>query len=195
MVLFLDVARRGPQARRVSRTRRDRGRGDVIVGRNEFTVVEALDEAALITDRRRSPLAANAAYVDDRAKQRALLGESDRPPMLCRLFGADPLLSAPMFRLSKAARQGSARREELPATTLHDRQARALRSERWADAGRLCAVALARAGRGARRRRAREAMSASSSSTTAPIGFFAARGDGTHRLHETARCARCWARR
>jgi two-component system cell cycle sensor histidine kinase/response regulator CckA len=37
--------------------------------------------------------------------------------MMSRLFGADPMLSAPMFRLSKAAQLGQTRREELPATS------------------------------------------------------------------------------
>ena len=83
--------------------------------RNDFAFVEALDEAALITDAHLSPLAANHAYLDI-AEAAGILGESDRPPMMSRLFGADPMLSAPMFRLSKAAQLGQTRREQLPAT-------------------------------------------------------------------------------
>ncbi|MGD9967062.1 MAG: ATP-binding protein [Hyphomonadaceae bacterium] len=85
-------------------------------GRNDFAFVQALDEAALITDAQLSPLTANQAYhaIADAA---GILGESDRPPMMSRLFGADPMLSAPMFRLSKAAQLGQTRREELPATS------------------------------------------------------------------------------
>jgi two-component system cell cycle sensor histidine kinase/response regulator CckA len=84
-------------------------------GRNDFALIDALDEAALVTDRQLSPLAANAAYVA-MAETAGVLGDSDRPPMMSRLFGADPMLSAPMFRLSKAAQLGQARREELPPT-------------------------------------------------------------------------------
>ncbi len=87
----------------------------LLSGRGEFALIEALDEAALITDAQLSPLSANAAYVD-LAEAAGVLGESDRPPMLSRLFGADPMLSAPMFRLSKAAQSGQTRREHLPAT-------------------------------------------------------------------------------
>ncbi|MGD9981629.1 MAG: ATP-binding protein [Hyphomonadaceae bacterium] len=85
-------------------------------GRNDFAFVEALDEAALITDAQLSPLTANHGY-HAIAEAAGILGESDRPPMMSRLFGADPMLSAPMFRLSKAAQLGQTRREELPATS------------------------------------------------------------------------------
>ncbi len=85
-------------------------------GRSEFALIEAMDEPALITDKSLSPLAANAAYLDI-AESAGVLGESDRPPMMSRLFGGDPVLSAPMFRLSKAAQSGQARREDLPATS------------------------------------------------------------------------------
>ncbi|MEQ1812015.1 MAG: hypothetical protein ABL889_18955, partial [Terricaulis sp.] len=85
-------------------------------GRNDFAFVEALDEAALITDAHLSPLTANNGYLHI-AEAAGILGESDRPPMMSRLFGADPMLSAPMFRLSKAAQLGQTRREELPGTS------------------------------------------------------------------------------
>jgi len=85
-------------------------------GRNDFAFVEALDEAALITDAHLSPIAANHGYLHI-AEAAGILGESDRPPMMSRLFGADPMLSAPMFRLSKAAQLGQTRREELPGTS------------------------------------------------------------------------------
>ena len=84
--------------------------------RNEFALIDALDEAALITDSALSPLTANDAYLHI-AEAAGVLGESDRPPMMSRLFGADPMLSAPMFRLSRAAQAGQTRREELPVTT------------------------------------------------------------------------------
>jgi len=67
-------------------------------GRSEFALIEALDEAALVTDRNLSPITANNSYIDI-AEAIGVLGDSDRPPMMSRLFGADPMLSAPMFRL------------------------------------------------------------------------------------------------
>jgi len=93
-------------------------------GRSEFAMLEAMDEASLVTDAHLSPIAANAAYMMI-AETAGVLGDSDRPPVMSRLFGADPMLSAPMFRLSKAAQLGQARREELPATAaLHGKHAR-----------------------------------------------------------------------
>lgn len=89
--------------------------GALLSGRNDFALIEALDEAALITDSHLSPLAANTAYIEI-AETTGVLGDSDRPPMMSRLFGADPMLSAPMFRLSKAAQLRQVRREELPTT-------------------------------------------------------------------------------
>jgi len=81
--------------------------------RHEFMLIEALEEPALITDRSQSPIAANAAYLT-LAEAAGALGDSDRPPMLSRIFGADPATSAPMFRLAKAAGAMQNRRETLP---------------------------------------------------------------------------------
>ncbi len=87
-------------------------------------MIDALDEAAhdyrqiAVADLRQHRLHL------DHAENAGMLGESDRPPVMSRLFGADPMLSAPMFRLSKAAGAGQARREELPATACF-RKARA----------------------------------------------------------------------
>ena len=75
------------------------------MARSEFQIVEALDEPALVTDRSHAPLVSNLAYVQ-LAESAGVTGESDRPPILSRIFGADPILSAPMFRLSKAAAAG-----------------------------------------------------------------------------------------
>jgi two-component system cell cycle sensor histidine kinase/response regulator CckA len=85
--------------------------------RADLVVVDALDEPALVTDEELSPIAANAAYISV-AETAGALGDSDRPPAVSRLFGADPMLSAPMFRLSRAAGLGQVRRELLPATAL-----------------------------------------------------------------------------
>lgn len=85
--------------------------------RAEYVLLDALDEPALVTDRHLSPITANAAYLD-LAERAGALGESDRPPLISSLFGADPALSAPMFRLSKAASSAQRRRENLPATQI-----------------------------------------------------------------------------
>ncbi|MEJ0060544.1 MAG: ATP-binding protein [Terricaulis sp.] len=145
--------------------------------RNEFVVVEALDEAAMVTDRNLSPLAANHAYLAV-AEAAGVLGDSDRPPMLSRLFGADPMLSAPMFRLSKAAGSGQARREELPPTTF-TQGARAVRFEAAVSpmAGQRVLWRLreiANAGEPSASEEGRQLFL-----DDAPMGFFAARADGS----------------
>lgn len=145
-------------------------------GRSDFAMVEALDEAALLTDSALSPLQGNVAYLK-LAETAGILGESDRPPMMSRLFGADPMLSAPMFRLSKAAQQGQTRREELPATAaLNGKHARYEASVGPMPGGYVLW-------------RLRELSTGEVSTTTddgrqlflddSPVGFFAARADGT----------------
>lgn len=144
-------------------------------GRAEFALIEALDEAALITDRQLSPLMANAAYAE-LAEAAGVLGESDRPPMLSRLFGADPMLSAPMFRLARAGQQAQSRRELLPATSaLGQCKAHYVASVGPMPSGHVLwrlreigAGEAAQAGEGARELFLDDA----------PIGFFAARADG-----------------
>ncbi len=145
-------------------------------GRNDFALIEALDEAALVTDAGLSPLAANRAY-HQIADAAGVLGDSDRPPMMSRLFGADPMLSAPMFRLSKAAQLAQARREDLPATTAIS--GKPLRYE--ASVGPMPG--------GYVLWRLRELAAGESSAASeehrqlflddSPVGFFAARSDGT----------------
>jgi len=145
-------------------------------GRAEFLVLDALDEPALVTDANLSPIAANAGYVT-LADAAGALGESDRPPAMSRLFGADPLLAAPMFRLSRAAQAGQTRREELPQTALgQNTPARYEASVGPMSGGRVLW-------------RLRELSAAASEPgeaaddkiiflDDAPIGFFAARADG-----------------
>ncbi|MGE3302788.1 MAG: hybrid sensor histidine kinase/response regulator, partial [Hyphomonadaceae bacterium] len=85
-----------------------------VVSRSEFALLDALEEPALVAENGATPLAANAAYLS--ASQAAgALGESARPPAVDRLFGADPLVSAPMYRLANAAKRSQSRREILPA--------------------------------------------------------------------------------
>ncbi|MGE0046069.1 MAG: hybrid sensor histidine kinase/response regulator, partial [Hyphomonadaceae bacterium] len=98
----------------------DRGALEVATftgAKTDLVLLDALEEAALITDRELSPIAANAAYIAV-AETAGALGDSDRPPAMARLFGADPMLSAPMFRLARAAGACQSRRETLPPTNL-----------------------------------------------------------------------------
>jgi two-component system, cell cycle sensor histidine kinase and response regulator CckA len=89
----------------------------IAVSRSEFALLDALDEPALVAEHGATPLAANAAY--NAASQAAgVLGESARPPAMDRLFGADLIVSAPMYRLANAAKRGQARREQLPAAMI-----------------------------------------------------------------------------
>ncbi len=144
--------------------------------RSDFLVLDALDEPALVTDANLSPIASNAAYAA-LAEEAGILGESDRPPAVSRLFGADPMLSAPMFRLSRAAQAGHTRREELPQTQIGP-AGEPVRYE--ASVGPMSG--------GRVLWRLRELPAASEAAPgdearrlfldDAPIGFFAARADG-----------------
>ncbi|MGE3142076.1 MAG: ATP-binding protein [Hyphomonadaceae bacterium] len=142
-------------------------------GRAEFLVLDALDEPALVSDANLSPLAANAAYMA-LAEDSGALGESDRPPAMSRLFGADPMLSAPMFRLARAAQSGQTRREELPQTAMGQSARRYEASVGPMSGGRVLW-------------RLRELASGQETGgddhkrlflDDAPIGFFAAHSDG-----------------
>ncbi|MGC6499727.1 MAG: response regulator [Henriciella sp.] len=83
-----------------------------------FSWIEAMDEAVLVTDQGGAPLVANSIYAE--LTEMALIGQGDRssPVSVDRIFGAVPGLAAPVFRLSKAAKAGEARRETLPPMTL-----------------------------------------------------------------------------
>ena len=98
----------------------ERGLAEATVAVNppRFGWINALDEAVLITERGGAAVASNAAYRELAALTVAGLGDAGRSPTVDRLFGANPGLAAPVFRLSKAAKAGQARREVLPAITL-----------------------------------------------------------------------------
>ncbi|MEZ6024013.1 MAG: ATP-binding protein [Hyphomonadaceae bacterium] len=147
-------------------------------GRSDLALIDALDEAAMVTDSSLSPIIANNAYIAI-AETAGVLGGSDRPPMMSRLFGADPMLSAPMFRLSKAAGAGLARKEELPATSIVSHSGKPVRYEAsvgpmpgghvlWRLRELPSSEGVGEAGDDARHLFLDDA----------PIGFFAARGDG-----------------
>ncbi|MEM6947157.1 MAG: response regulator [Pseudomonadota bacterium] len=82
-----------------------------------FQWIEALDEAVLISDRSGTPIAANTAY-DALAGLALTHLDGQEAVSVDRLFNASPAVSAPVFRLGKAARSGEARREILPPVTL-----------------------------------------------------------------------------
>ncbi len=144
---------------------------------SEFALIDALDEAALVTDAHLSPLTANAAY-QGIADQAGVLGESDRPPMMSRLFGADPMLSAPMFRLARAAQAGQTRREILPNTTAIGGKHARFEASVGPMPGGCVLWRLREIG-------ASEGVSDADDAANqlflddAPVGFFAARADGS----------------
>lgn len=91
-------------------------------GAPRFPWIEALDEAVLITDPGGAPVAANPAF-DDLAKLALITGPNDSGLVTVdRLFGATPGLAAPVYRLSKAAKAGQERRELLPPVALGPEQ-------------------------------------------------------------------------
>ena len=98
----------------------ERGLAEAIVTVNpqRFTWINALDEAVLITEKGGAVVASNQGYAELAAMTVSGLNEGGRAPTVDRLFGANPGLAAPIFRLSKAAKAGLARREVLPAITL-----------------------------------------------------------------------------
>ena len=98
----------------------ERGLAESTVSVNppRFTWINALDEAVLVTEQGGAAVACNDAYRDLAALTVSGIGDSARAPTIDRLFGANPGLAAPIFRLSKAAKAGQARREILPAITL-----------------------------------------------------------------------------
>ena len=109
-------------------------------GRTDFAMLDALDEAALITDKALSPICANAAYIAI-MEDAGMLGESDRPPVRRRsdAVGANvPLVEGGGRRPSAARRIAGDRR----AVARH--ASGALRSQRRPNGERPRAVAAAR---------------------------------------------------
>lgn len=150
----------------------------VAIGKPEFAAIDALDEAALITDRTLSPLVANAGYVAI-AEAAGMLGGSDRPPIMSRLFGADPALSAPMFRLAKAAGQGQYRRELLPPTAILGGKMVRYEASVGAMPGGYVLWRLREIGAAAPREGAPAEETRNLFVEDAPVGFFAAAADGS----------------
>ncbi|KAF0184601.1 MAG: response regulator [Hyphomonadaceae bacterium] len=141
----------------------------------EHALLEALEEPALLTDRAGAPLVSNAAY-KALADATGALGESERPPLMDRVFGHDPVLNPAMFRLSRSASSRQSRREVLPPTRVGGRPAmvRYEASVSPAPNGRVLW----------RLREMTDADAATDAEARAlfiedsPVGFFAARPDG-----------------
>ena len=83
------------------------------------TWLDALSEPALIADRGGASVAANSAYLELSQVARDL-GDASHAPSVDRLFGANPGMAAPIYRLSKAAKAGVDRTEILPAILFGD---------------------------------------------------------------------------
>jgi two-component system cell cycle sensor histidine kinase/response regulator CckA len=143
-----------------------------------FPWIEALDEAVLVTEPGGAPVAANPAF-NELAAMALITGPSESGPVTVdRLFGANPGLAAPVYRLSKAAKAGIRRRELLPPVALGPEQVPA-----------QFEVTVAPLPRGRvlwRIRRIAGQLEATGAADMkslyvedAPMGFFAARPDGT----------------
>lgn len=143
-----------------------------------FGWIESLDEAVLVADHGGAPIAANEPYRE--LTRIALTGQQDSagPVTVDRIFSASPGLAAPVFRLSKAAKAGQTHREVLPAMTIgadslpvqYEVSVAPLPRNRvlW----RLRRINGAEAATGAADMKALYVEDA-------PLGFFAAKPDGT----------------
>jgi two-component system cell cycle sensor histidine kinase/response regulator CckA len=142
----------------------------------EFQLLDAIEEPALITTRTGAPVTANSAYLALATSAEAM-GESARPPGFERLFGADPLVGPFVFRLSRAALGGQSRREMLPPTRLSGSD-QLIRFEAMvgpAPGGHiLWRLRPAATGDYATHEEARQLFI-----EDAPVGFFAAKADGS----------------
>ncbi len=138
--------------------------------------LEALEEPSLIADRHGATVTANAAYTE-LARVATDLGDTAHAPSIDRLFGANPGMAAPIYRLSKAAKAGASRTEVLPAILIGDSMSPVQYEASVAPLGPMRALW---------RLRRVEGASGDASSVDpralyvedAPVGFFSARRDG-----------------
>ncbi|MBR9806832.1 MAG: response regulator [Alphaproteobacteria bacterium] len=143
-----------------------------------FSWIEALDESVLIADQGGAPVAANNAY-RELTSMALMVGQSEGAPVTVdRLFGSNPGLAAPVYRLSKDAKIGHARREVLPPITIGPERVPAQFEITVSPLPREKVLWRIRPIAGDR-----EATGASDLKSLyvedAPMGFFAARPDGT----------------
>lgn len=87
------------------------------VRKQPFSWINALDEAVIVTEAGGGAVTANTAYIA-LMKEFGAVTETDRAITVDRLFGANPGLSAPIYRLSRSAKASETRHEVLPAIAL-----------------------------------------------------------------------------
>ena len=97
----------------------DRGAAEAaaVTQGGEYAVLDGVAEPALVSDRTGAVVAVNQRYAA-LAVEAGAMSDSTRPPAFDRLFGSAPLMSAPMYRLARAAGLGETRSEILPPATL-----------------------------------------------------------------------------
>ncbi len=143
-----------------------------------FGWIEALDEAVLIADRGGAPVATNSRYRDLTKLALIAVNDESGPVTVDRLFGSTPGLNAPVYRLSKDAKAGEARREVLPPLTIGSDQVPAQFEISVSPLPR--SRVLWRIRRIAGQQEATGATDLKSLYVEdAPMGFFAAKPDGT----------------
>ena len=79
-----------------------------------FAWISALDEAVIVTEQGGGAVSSNDAY-GELTRLLGVVSETDRAVTVDRLFGSNPGLNAPIYRLSRSAKTGETRREILPA--------------------------------------------------------------------------------
>jgi two-component system cell cycle sensor histidine kinase/response regulator CckA len=139
--------------------------------------LEALEEPALVSDRGGATVTANPAYLQ-LSQVANDMGDSSHAPSIDRLFGANPGMAAPIYRLSKAVKAGVSRTEVLPAILFGDHHSPVQYEASVAPLGKTKALW--------RLRRVDGAAATGSGSVDpralyvedAPVGFFSARRDG-----------------
>jgi two-component system cell cycle sensor histidine kinase/response regulator CckA len=138
--------------------------------------LDALLEPALISDRGGATVSANPAYLD-LAQVAKDLGDASHAPSVDRLFGANPGMAAPIYRLSRAVKAGETRTEVLPAILFGDSHLPVQYEASVAPLGKTKALW--------RLRRVEGGAGGSGSVDPralyiedAPVGFFSARRDG-----------------
>ncbi|MEL6244484.1 MAG: response regulator [Pseudomonadota bacterium] len=158
----------------------ERGAAAAAIAANapRFGWIEALDEAVLVTEAGGAPIAANTAYQDLARQILIAPSGSSGPDTVDYMLGANPGLSAPIFRLSRSAKALEHRREVLPPVTIGP--------EAWPAQFEITVSPLPRGKVLWRLRRiqgSEEATGAADMKSLyvedAPMGFFAARPDGT----------------
>lgn len=138
---------------------------------------EVLTEPAVIVDRIGLPRRANAAY-RQLAENAGVHSITGRPPSIERILGGHPGLSQAVFRLTRAAMRGAARRERLPVLVDADGRTRAYELETAPLPGGESLWRAREIGGSSAEGDAIESAGADALVEDAPIGFFSAAPDG-----------------